>query len=29
VQDKVNGLLADLKATKDFKAKLEHDVADC
>jgi dynein heavy chain len=29
VQDKVDGLLADLKATKDFKAKLEHDVADC
>jgi dynein heavy chain len=29
VQDKVDGLLADLKATKDFKAKLENDVADC
>lgn len=29
VQDKVDGLLADLKATRDFKAKLENDVADC
>lgn len=29
VQDKVDGLIADLKATRDFKAKLEADVADC
>ena len=29
VQDKVDGLIADLKATRDFKAKLENDVADC
>jgi hypothetical protein len=29
VQDKVDALIADLKATRDFKAKLEHDVADC
>jgi len=29
VQDKVDGLIADLKATRDFKAKLESDVADC
>lgn len=29
VQDKVDGLIADLKATRDFKVKLENDVADC
>ena len=29
VQDKVDALIADLKATRDFKAKLENDVADC
>ena len=29
VQDKVDGLMYDLKNTRDFKAKLESDVADC
>ena len=29
VQDRVDNLIADLKSTRDFKAKLEHDVADC
>ena len=29
VQDKVDGLMYYLKNTRDFKAKLESDVADC
>lgn len=29
VQEKVDGLKADLKATKDYKLQLERDVADC
>lgn len=29
VQDKVDGLIADLQATRDFKVKLEDQVADC